>query len=429
MKWPHGGARASAIKRTGRPAKNRDNARERAMDTPERGNGEPGNTQGDPLNIRMEHLVQAHNQAELVRTSALAIIGCVLAVLSLLLLPVLIPVSHRTTPQYIREAYPYATLFTALCAAVLGVVALSRMGLRGGRLAGRGFAWAGILTPVVQWLLFLVIILPAIPRSRAFRMTCGTHMAGIGKAMLIYANDYEDELPRAGGPSSQWTGRIADWTASDRRSAYGLSADGSGGCVSVSASLYLLVKYAEVGPKSFLCGGGSRKTREKGVTEFKARTYRVQDKTPELIDFWDFGPNPPKHCSYAYHMLYGPLKLTLSSPPGFAVAADRNPWMDSPSARARDFSKFLPDMAPNNGTSEQGRGGNAFRHEREGQNVMFLDSHVAFEKRPFCGLDSDNIYTFWDREDKVRGVPPRLGSMPAEAKDSLLVNDPVAAPR
>ncbi|MEN6574770.1 MAG: DUF4190 domain-containing protein, partial [Phycisphaerales bacterium] len=335
----------------------------------------------------------------------------------------------KGTPQSVREVYQFITWGTAIGAAVLGVVSLARIGLRRGRLTGRGFAWAGILAPAVQWLLFLLVIVPALPVSRAFRMTCGTHLAGIGKAMLIYANDYEDEFPRAGGPSSQWTGRIADWTASNRQSAYGLSPDRSGGQVSISASLYLLVKYAEVKPKSFLCRDSKRNTPEKGVTEFKADTYRVQNRAADLIDFWDFGPNPPKHCSYSYHMLYGPHGLTVSSPPGFAIAGDRNPWMDSPSAKTRDFSRFLPDIAPYNGTTQQGLAGNTFRHQGQGQNILFLDTHVEFEKRPFCGVDDDNIYTSWNGDDKARGVPPKLGSVPAGRLDSLLVNDPVGVPK
>lgn len=396
------------------------------MDTPKHGNGEPGKTQGEPLNIRMAHLEQARNQAELVRTSRLAVMAVALAAVSLLLLPGLIVAAWRGVPRPLQNAYVWFLGGTSLTAGLLGIVALVRIALSGGRLAGKGFACAGVLAPAAQILLFLLVILPTLPRSRAFRMTCGTNLAGIGKAMMIYANDYDDEFPRAGGPSSQWTGRIADWTASRRHDAYGLSSDGSGGQVSMSASLYLLVKYAEVTPKSFLCGAGSRKTREKGVTEFKLGMYRVADPKAELIDFWDFGPNPPKHCSYSYHMLYGSSTVTVSSSSNFAIAGDRNPWMDSPSAKAKDFSKFVPDIAPCNGTTEQGLAGNTFRHEGQGQNVVFLDTHVEFEKRPFCGLDDDNIYTSWNGEDKSRGTPPRLGSVPADAKDSLLVNDPIA---
>jgi hypothetical protein len=127
-------------------------------------------------------------------------------------------------------------------------------------------------------------------------------------------------------------------------------------------------------------------------------------------------------------MVYGPYKLTTSFfkglEPGFAVAADRNPWIDGPSGRAAEFSNFVPDLRELTGTLEQALLGNASAHRKRGQNVLFLDMHVGFEARPYCSLEDDNIYTSWDGKDKVRGKPPRFGSQPAGEKDSLLVNDP-----
>jgi prepilin-type processing-associated H-X9-DG protein len=154
--------------------------------------------------------------------------------------------------------------------------------------------------------------------------------------------------------------------------------------------------------------------------------YRVPDKKADLIDFWDFGPNPPIHCNYAYQMVYGSHKLTTSGEPGLAIAADRNPWMDSPSAKAGDFSQFRPDVPPFGGTAVQGRKGNTPRHLGDGQNVLFLDSHVEFAKRAFCGVDDDNIYTISTSQTAgdPLGTPPKLGSQPANGRDSLLVNDP-----
>ncbi|MHC4325745.1 MAG: hypothetical protein ACYSUX_15865, partial [Planctomycetota bacterium] len=81
--------------------------------------------------------------------------------------------------------------------------------------------------------------------------------------MLIYANDYEDELPRSGGRNSTWAKYIPAWDATNRFNAYGVGMDGSGGTANISSCFYLLVKYAEVTPKSFLCKGDS------GVSEFK----------------------------------------------------------------------------------------------------------------------------------------------------------------
>jgi hypothetical protein len=81
--------------------------------------------------------------------------------------------------------------------------------------------------------------------------------------MLIYSNDYDDEFPRAGGRDSQWSFGIPNWLADSRFAAYGLGGDGSGGSASITSSFYLLVKYAEVTPKSFVCKGDS------GTNEFK----------------------------------------------------------------------------------------------------------------------------------------------------------------
>jgi prepilin-type processing-associated H-X9-DG protein len=303
----------------------------------------------------------------------------------------------------------------------------------------RAFTPVDVLV-VVLLCLFLLLVLPPvlyIHGGTAFRMTCGTHLSGIGKAMLIYANDYEDELPRAGGRDSQWAARTPDWAAPDRRAAFGLASDGSGGQASISASLYLLVKYSEVTPKSFLCAssktspfGFRAETREKGMSEFKLSGVRKLPKGFELIDAWDFGPDPTRHVSYSHHMPYGMYALNTSYLPGFAVAADRNPWMDSPSAKAKDFSLFKPDVPPFNGATEQGKHGNTFRHDGDGQNVLFLDSHVEFAKRAYCSIEDDNIYTISSSPTAgdPLGTPPRLGSQPANRKDSLLVNDPILIP-
>ena len=266
------------------------------------------------------------------------------------------------------------------------------------------------------------------PRMTAYRSACSTHLAGIGKAISIYANDYQDELPRAGGRDTSWAARTPNWMGKDRREAFGLAANRSGGQASISASLYLLVKYEEVVPKMFLCAEGQA-TVEQGMSEFKPATYGVRDK--KLTDLWDFGPNPTQHVSYAYHLPYGRFKLTTDSEPGFAVAADHNPWLDSPSTKAGNFARFKPDISPFNGSQRQALRGNTFRHEGQGQNVLFLDSHVEFAKRSYAGLDDDNIYTISGSPTAgdPLGTPPKLGSEPANPRDSLLVNDPPAPPK
>ena len=288
----------------------------------------------------------------------------------------------------------------------------------------KGFTLVELLVVIAIIALLMGILMPALARVRqlAFRMTCGTNLSGIGKAMLLYSNDYEDELPRSGGRSSTWGG-VVNWMAPDRYSAYGLSADSSGGTASISSCFYLLVKYTEVTPKSFICKGDA------GTSEFKlADLSQAVPTNFELIDAWDFGPMADAfaHCSYSYHMPFGLYALTVSSEPGFAVAADRNPFIKSPAADAKLVGGFKPDLDTFKGTQEQAKEGNAIAHQLEGQNVMFLDTHVEFEKRSYCSIEDDNIYLqsqYPDRGSPI-GNQPGVGLQPANRKDSLLVHDP-----
>jgi len=259
---------------------------------------------------------------------------------------------------------------TAVPAIVLGIIGFVLIERSGGRLTGRSFAVIGVVMP---GFVFFVLMLPALRRTRSiiFNEECRKNLSGIGKAMVIYANDYDGEFPRSGAKDSIWAGHILNWRAENRFNAYGLNSDGSGGRGNISSCFYLLVKYVEVTPKSFLCRG------DVGVTEFNPADDAVGNI--DLADLWDFGMEPDTHCSYSYHMPFGLYALTTSSEPGMAVAADRNPWQDSPSATAKQYpGTFNPD-----GGKEAVRYGNTIAHQEDGQNVLFVDGHVSFMTHPF----------------------------------------------
>ena len=281
----------------------------------------------------------------------------------------------------------------------------------------KGFTLVELLVVIAIIALLMGILMPALARVRqiAFRMVCGTNLSGIGKAMLLYSNDYDDELPRSGGRNSTW-GPITNWQAANRFAAYNVATNGTGGTGSITSCFYLLVKYAEVTPKSFVCKGDS------GTSEFKPANYNAG--AFDLIDLWDFGPaaNATEHCSYSYHMPFGLYALTTSAEPGLAVAADRNPFMPSPMGEPKLISLFIV------GSGREGiKFGNAMQHQDDGQNVLFLDSHVNFEKVPYCGINDDNIYTYWDGADIRRGAAPVMGSSPKDRTDNLLVGDGAVA--
>lgn len=269
-----------------------------------------------------------------------------------------------------------------------------------------------------------LIVLPVFSgsRERSIRMVCKANLSQIGKAMLIYTGDYEGAFPRAGGPSTVW-GQTANWMAPDRYAAFGLSrADAAGGMATITASLYLLVRHLELPPRVFLCRGDA------GAKEFTLSEHSYVPPAFELTDAWDFGPSVSSmHCSYAYHIPYDPCALTINRDPNFAVAADRNPWIISPAAAPGDFSLFRPDIPPWDGSTEHARAGNAIAHQRDGQNVLFLDGRVSFETRSYYGVEEDNIYTVsmgsWGEPLGIAPVPqPYLRA--AGPQDSLLVHDP-----
>jgi prepilin-type N-terminal cleavage/methylation domain-containing protein len=273
----------------------------------------------------------------------------------------------------------------------------------------KGFTLVELLVVIAIIALLMGILMPALARVRqiAFRMICGTNLSGIGKAMLIYANDYDDEMPRAGGPGAEWANKII-YDATSAYTAYA-QADGTG-IGTITSSFFLLVKYAEVTTKSFICKGDS------GVSE-----WEPTDKTRDIITFWDFGTSPLDHCSYSLHQPYTisgvAYPLTTSSDPGMAVAADPNPWLDPEAAEVRTFANFNPA-----GTKDQKNQGNSITHQDEGQNVLFLDSHVSFENVSNCGINEDVIFTRAST-NLTGSVPGGGGTAPASRQDSLLLMD------
>ncbi len=276
-------------------------------------------------------------------------------------------------------------------------------------------------------------------RDQMLRRTCAKNLSSLGRAMLVYANDYEDELPKAGARTNEWVPTLPNWAGLDRRRAYGFTRDGSSykAKVTTTSSLYLLVKYAEVPVERFVCPA------EPDTTPFKLD--QVPEPLPvgvELIDLWDFGGrhdaanNPSKHCSYAYHMPFGAYGLTTSNEPGMVVLADRNPWMNP--NRVADPNAGWARFDPSASDPNQARLGNSEAHQCDGQNVLYLDTHVSFQTRPTCGIDDDNIYSVasdMTETGRMKGRAPRVydPTPPLNRRDSMLVqevgfNVPASAP-
>lgn len=333
----------------------------------------------------------------------------------------------------------------------------------------KGFTLVELLVVIAIIALLMGILMPALARVRqiAYRLMCGTNLAGVGRAMLVYANDNEQRYQVAGCRDSRWEadGHILNYFAPRRIAAF----DGDKGCrkgwATITSSFFLLIKYADVTPKQFLCKGDS------GAYAFDISDYTptgVETMTAEEV--WDFGGEPYIHCSYAYNMPYiwdgseagRGYPVTQVSNPQCPVASDKNPFMDTSassfmnegSGNYSGYESFVqvepeesgeevtrwnfidPDYGAIPPPLDQQPYGNSASHQREGQNVLYADQHVTFEEHPNVGVEKDNIWTHWgtgnytrptNQVDLQKGLSagyPKIGnSGPMSEEDAFLVNE------
>jgi len=300
-----------------------------------------------------------------------------------------------------------------------GLANLENLRMKGDeKMKRKGFTLVELLVVIAIIALLMGILMPALAKvkSLANRMACGTNLAGIGKAILVYAGDNDDDYPCAYDNRirlfSRWSeaGRIAGWN-------YPRKQEGryEQNQATVTASLFLLVRYADVQTKQFVCGGDT------GCKPFELGLVS-NPGIDEITKAWDFGPGgigqpwPGDHCSYSYHLPYS-LGIAISafpvsgtSKPGAPLCADRNPFLDRNAAiyykGDPDIGINLPECIDGEYIDDDPKTGNSAAHDREGQNVLYNDIHVKFEKYPNVGINQDNIWCHWPGNYNAYPPPP-----------------------
>ncbi|MFA5291403.1 MAG: type II secretion system protein [Phycisphaerae bacterium] len=280
----------------------------------------------------------------------------------------------------------------------------------------KGFTLVELLVVIAIIAMLLAILMPALGKVRqlAQRIMCGTNLAGVGKAMLTYSTDDKYEsFPVAGSPGAYWnrgTGGIEGINSWDWRNPNAFPETITIKFTTLSANLYLLVKYADVSPDQYVCPGSDQK-------KFELSKYSIPTAyaTNSFTDVWDFGSRDTQkttgsrakgHNSYSYQL---PMPIastgtgsgiaypiTTTSNPARAIMADRNPYWQTPdSATASPARLYVWDSVGNKLKPDSIAAGNNTYHQKDGQNVLYADQHAKFEKSANCGVESDNIYTIW----------------------------------
>lgn len=215
--------------------------------------------------------------------------------------------------------------------------------------AGRGwrrptFSLRELAVAAVAVVVLGVIFVPSLrqARLRALRVQCAGNVGQIGVALATYASLNGEFLPVAAWKRVRW-----------------LPAEGQA-AASNSAGLFKLVKYGHASPVDFQCPavGGSSFTVQAGMLDFPAA----------------------EHISYSYQHALG--RRILRTDTGLrqvqstmAILADSSPLL----RRGRS-----PRVRLAFATSEN--------HKNAGQNVLYLDMHVAWATRPDVGVLGDHIY-------------------------------------
>ncbi|MBN2563485.1 MAG: type II secretion system protein [Phycisphaerae bacterium] len=248
----------------------------------------------------------------------------------------------------------------------------------------RAFTLIELLVVVAIIALLISILLPSLSRARELskRTVCSANLRGIGQAMYIYAQDAPYVFPAIAQTYDQTSSNCHFFFDQDRT-----TAPSTTGIPSPTVDMWAIVRANNSTPKQFICPS----------------TTDTEDPAQDTTAYYDFllgATNFPLRgafLSYAYQYQHDPncRIIGTSSDPTFPFMADANPYIKG----GIDGATFALDR------SSQYRGNSGNHTNREGQNVLYQDDHVNFEKGPDCGLSGrvqsslkfsrgkDHIYT------------------------------------